>query len=135
MKPKNIERRARYAPRVFSPIGREKNDCAVRALALAAKLSYQDAYDLVQAHGRRRDEPTFHCSRLYDNLFPGRRIEAIGGILDIPTVGQFLKAYPMGRYVCLIKGHAFAVRDGAVYDTLWIALKTHVWYVWDTTED
>lgn len=132
-----VEHRLRYASRVYAPIGRELNDCAVRALALAASLSYQDAHDLLSWHGRQKDGVTRNAHKLYDVLFPECRIEATAGhhpMYDRPTVGQFLKAHPVGRFLCMVKGHAFAVRDGIVYDTVWTALKTRVWFAWDTSE-
>lgn len=32
------------------------------------------------------------------------------------TINQFTKKHPEGRYFCVVRGHAFAIIDGVVYD-------------------
>jgi len=128
----------RYAP--YSPTdgGRqaagfttERNDCLVRAIAIAGQIAYKDAHDLAQWHGRKDKGRTFQSTPLIDSLFPGCRLEALAGLARCQwTLGQFLKQKLTGRFICFKRGHAFAVIDSIVYDLGTMGTKTKLLQIW-----
>jgi hypothetical protein len=113
----------------------ERNDCVVRALACASGISYQDAYDLASWHGRQRNRGTLRAAVLFDALFPGARLFWATAFRRDPlneprptTLGRFIEAHPLGRFLCLKRGHAFAVVDGVVHDSAPIGKGTKLLY-------
>lgn len=96
---------------------RQTNDCAVRALALARNLSYDEAYDALAAAGRK-------CAKGF--AFPKWvNQQAWATKISFPAVkgrarmtpAVFVRQYPQGRYICKVAKHVFVVIDGVVYDT------------------
>jgi hypothetical protein len=122
-------------PASASHLWSERNDCVVRALANATGLTYEDAHDLVKWHGRRNGKATYRTDELLDSLFPGMRIFSIKAFRHDPlmmacptTLGQFIIRHPTGRFVCLKRGHAFAVVNGVVLDRQAIGKATKLTY-------
>lgn len=120
-------------PFIMSDAGRSEsrrakqgNDCAVRAVALACGLPYDQSYDMLAAEGRDCGRG-FHFREYIDSLNDGDH--AINGYrltwIPFPAVrGQrrmnpelFARDYAKGRYICRTAKHVYAVIDGAVYDT------------------
>jgi hypothetical protein len=128
----------RYAPYSISDGGRqaagfttERNDCLVRAIAIAGQISYQDAHDLARWHGRRNKGATHQSTLLIDALFPHCRLDALAGLARCQwTLGQFIKQNLTGRFICFKRGHAFAVIDSIVYDTGVMGTKTKLLTIW-----
>jgi hypothetical protein len=105
------------AGRAASDRPRQKNDCTVRALALARGIPYDEAYDILKAAGRK-------CSRGF--AFPDwLNSQAWAVKMPFPAVkgrrrmnpATFTKAYPTGVFICRVAKHVFAVIDGVVLDT------------------
>ena len=95
----------------------QKNDCTVRALAIARNLPYDDAYDILKEAGRK-------CSRGFD--FVGWMSEQSWATkLAFPAVkgqrrmspAQFCRDYPIGHYILRVSKHVIAVKDGVIFDT------------------
>lgn len=105
------------AGRAASRRPQQKNDCTVRALALARGLAYDDAYDRLKEGGRK-------CSRGF-RFSDWLNRQDWATRISFPAVkGQrrmnpatFVTQYPRGRYVCQVAKHVFVVIDGVVYDT------------------
>ncbi len=112
----------------------ETNDCAVIALAHVAGISYAEAHAMFKLAGRKNREGTtnrvirdaclaqgaikrFHYwskpARICDGDYASwwRR----GSNLS-PTLAKFLQQNPVGRFLVVKPGHAFAILDGVVYD-------------------
>lgn len=98
------------AGRSTSKRKRQHRDCTVRAIASARGLSYDQAFDLLRAYGRRSScrfriqlaldaEPWAEKARVYQE-----------------SVGTFTLRHPEGSWVVCVRGHAFAVIDGVVHD-------------------
>ncbi len=98
-------------------------DCTVRALAIAGAVDYETAYLLMEQAGRK--------PRCVANIGPGLeeyKKEGFGKagwealLWPHPTLAQFTKAHPRGRYIVRVRctpriGHLFAVIDGVQHDT------------------
>lgn len=106
----------------FRDIARpERNDCVPVALAKAADIPYQDAYELAAMAGRK---PRGFCN--INTLMDGLGYELAfygtgrcGGIVKSTTLAVLMTRPEMqtGRFVFHRRGHAFAVVDGVVFDS------------------
>lgn len=99
----------------------EKLDCSVRALAVAADISYDEAHAALKEAGRPDGKRTPHATsrELYRKLGFRCCIIRQGGIACHGlrmTLMQFIAANPRGRFIVHRRGHAFAVLDGVVHD-------------------
>lgn len=115
----------------------ESNDCFVRTVAAALEVGYDDAHAYVaKEYKRKNGEGTFGVfitlAKRMEIL--GREIEQMGEIVQYSTTKRlvtrykcygkiveremtfksFVKKYPEGTYVMLVKNHAFCLRDGVV---------------------
>lgn len=126
---------------------REKNDCAVRALAAAAGVTYTRAYKALAKAGRKKGRCSYMASWIIRGSIPGftfERVlpralvfrEAVGGTATYkqgslrPTLKQFVKQHPEGTYFCIQRGHAFAVRNSVVIDANRPGPRTRVQTAW-----
>jgi hypothetical protein len=98
------------------PLG-ENRDCSVRALAIAAGMTYEAAHQLFKDAGRVDGKTTAHAvsCAVYERLgFPVQRTFYPGG--RCITLAQLINCHPKGRFIVHRKGHAFALIDGVVHD-------------------
>ena len=111
----------------------EKNDCAVKAVAVVANASYEEAYEALRKAGRkpRRATPlpvifaalkSLGCHATYQNNFQHNGVPM--GRCPISRVKSRLmqafgangKQFRNGRYLVLTRNHILAVKDGEVQD-------------------
>ena len=98
----------------------ESNDCAVRATAIASGLPYDKVRDLYAKYGRKPKHgvvvATIRCV-LRDICKDATYISYANYKTRYrPTLNQFIKDRPNGNWIICRLGHAFAVKDGVVYD-------------------
>lgn len=96
---------------------RQKDDCTVRALAIACAMPYDEAYDILAQAGRK-------CSRGFPfaewiNCQPWATKIAFPAVKGQRRMNpsSFVSVYPSGTYICKVAKHVFAVIDGVLYDT------------------
>jgi len=114
----------------------ESNDCVVRAIASAFEMHYDDAHKFVAARwfrGNRKGTSNFAggMRHMVDNkiLINGKSFSNLGGqygsmkydvkvkgqiVKRNMTTGSFIKKYPVGKYLLVVRGHAFSIIDGVV---------------------
>lgn len=94
----------------------ESNDCAVRALAVAACLPYASAHALFAAAGRepRQTVSEAQVHRAIAAAVPGAAFRR--PMRGAVTLARFVAAFPTGHYVVCTSNHALAVVDGVVHD-------------------
>lgn len=113
-------------------VPRETNDCTVRALAAAANISYDQAHATMAKHGRKFGQGTYHDTQVNAYEEHGGELRAIFGttkgakyradkVENVPhvagiTLGKLMEKIPMGRFVCIMTGHAFAIVDRQLAD-------------------
>lgn len=117
--------------RVISGDPTEYNDCTVRALAAIADITYEFAHEIAESLGRHRLKGT-QFSKLAD--YAGMKFESAtkeaysyhseyGRVRSFhanqiyPTLTQWVKDHPKGRYVVRVPQHVFAVIDGVIHDS------------------
>lgn len=102
----------------------EDNDCVVIALTIAAQIDYATAHQLCRKHGRITGKGTYdHTVRkvaielgaVQIDLVNGRNIIGLKDS-DRPNLQQFIIKHPIGRYLLVRRGHAFAIVDSEVRD-------------------
>ena len=114
----------------------ETNDCAVRAISSAFEMHYDEAHQFVKIKFGRKDRKgtAFFVGgmrRMVDDKVKinGKYFEVMGGQFgqmsyDVKvkgqivkrnmTTGTFIKKYPVGKYLVVVRGHAFSIIDGNV---------------------
>jgi hypothetical protein len=114
----------------------ESNDCVVRAIASAFEIHYDESHKLVaKIWFRRNREGTRNFAggmrNMVDNkiLINGKSFSNLGGqygsmkydvkvkgqiVKRNMTTGTFIKKYPVGKYLVVVRGHAFSIIDGKV---------------------
>lgn len=109
------------AGRSTSKRPKAKNDCTVRAIALAANLPYDVAYDLISAAGRksgaRIDFRTFLKANPVINgfRFVWESYPAVKGQRRMNPV-RFSREKNDGIYICKTGHHVYVAKYGVVYD-------------------
>lgn len=101
---------------------KERNDCVVRSYATVTGLPYTDAYRILQLWGRLENKGVhvrpFIRSEL--NFFPFTIHD------ERTTIRKFLLSNYRGKFIVVVRRHAFAVIDGVIYDILIPPEKTKV---------
>jgi hypothetical protein len=114
----------------------ESNDCVVRAIASAFEIHYDESHKLVaKIWFRRNREGTRNFAggmrNMVDNkiLINGKSFSNLGGqygsmkydvkvkgqiVKRNMTTGTFIKKNPVGKYLVVVRGHAFSIIDGKV---------------------
>ncbi|MCA9072528.1 MAG: hypothetical protein KDA84_26570 [Planctomycetaceae bacterium] len=93
----------------------EHNDCAVKAVAVAAGVSYQLAHDTLKANGRKdrkRTKPYMTFVALSDLGFTCHQIQVKAK--TVRTIEKELN--PNLVYLIKTRGHVLAYRDGRIQD-------------------
>lgn len=102
-----------------NPAGRSVGDCAIRAIAKALDLSWDDAYDLVTEAGKKMaDMPSsdsvwgavLRMNGFFREILPNT-------CPDCYTARDFCWDNPVGTYVLGFGGHVATVKDGILFDS------------------
>lgn len=114
-----------------NPTGRFVGDCAVRAVAKALNMSWEDAYDLIAnagyAMGDMPSSDSVWGAVLRQHGFYRKAIP--NQCPACYTVDEFAKDNPDGTFVLGFGGHVATVIDGNLYDS-WDSSKEIPIYVW-----
>lgn len=100
-----------------NPLGRDVNDCSVRAISLAEEISWDDAY-IKLSEFARQEAITFseiefldkYLSEHYEHFCQERQ----NGLY---LVKDFLNLKLKGRWIITMAGHMTCAIDGICYDT------------------
>ena len=114
-----------------NPVGRRVGDCAIRAIAKALGISWEDAYAKVATNGYRMgDMPSSDSvwgAVLRENGFYRKAIP--NTCPDCYTANDFTIDHPDGVYVLGFGGHVATVVDGDIYDS-WDSSNEIPQYYW-----
>ena len=100
---------------------KERNDCAVRALALVTGISYKDAHSKFKSLGRKNGRGTRNTD--IDKVMAELNFVHDKGPR---TVSRLLQKYPKGNVYVVVRRHAFAVIDGTIHDTFVTGAKSRI---------
>ena len=118
-----------YIPAEFGI--KDKNDCAIRALANVSTMTYPEAHARMTQLGRRKNRGTpwealhtaYTEAGAKDVAYFGSKMVKFSTKHNVKhfkqgfTLKTFVSKRPKGRHIVLIRGHALAVCNGAVIDT------------------
>ena len=114
-----------------NPVGRRVGDCAVRAVAKALDVDWEEAYSMICLNGfSMGDMPSSDAvwgAVLRQHGFMKRIIP--NTCPECYTAGDFARDNPRGTYVLGFGGHVTTVVDGDIYDS-WDSSKEIPTYVW-----
>jgi len=132
----------------------ENNDCVVRAIASATDMDYDSAHEFVKETFKRKNgKGTFgfiqgmNLMSKNDKQINGKDIQIISeeyntmlyfvvvkGVkkLRTTTTSSFVKKYPIGSYIVIVKGHAFTIKDGVIIGNIddGKKMKKHIQAAW-----
>jgi hypothetical protein len=113
----------------------EKNDCTVRALAIATGTSYLKAYMLLCQAGRKHNRGFViekllkkNCSYLGHCFFKLPFRKPI-------TIQKFITKHPTGTFYIKIRGHVFVIKEGTVYDMIEPKPMQRITDAWEVTSN
>ena len=112
-------------------IEHESNDCTVRASTIASGLPYKRVHKIYASVGRENGKGVV----MYQVVKALKKItkkDLIGYnytyCRNYPTLSYFLKhTGKEGSWVVIKKNHAFAVKDGTVYDVMPMRGNVRIW--------
>lgn len=113
----------------------ERNDCTVRAMAIATETSYAKAYMKLAAAGRKRNKGFHVCKILKSNSIHFNHTFKRLRFRKAITLKKFLKNYSKGTYYVQKRGHVFVIRDGAVLDTFKPGAYTMIVKAWEVIKN
>jgi len=97
----------------------ERQDCAVKAVAIVTGSDYKTAWDMLDLAGREARRGTYIHTTM-------RALDSMGykHVSSLPrqpngsqyTLKTICKAYPKGKYLVSVRGHIAAMIDGVVID-------------------
>jgi len=127
--------------------GNNRKDCAVRALANAADIPYQEALECLNKHGRKDDKGTmpwtmidaykeygFECKMVFGKTrnanYLGFTHPEFPRNTNNMTLGNLMqRLHKHKEYIVCISGHALAVVGGNIVDTFDNRAQKQVWCV------
>lgn len=114
-----------------NPAGRTVGDCAVRAVAKALNITWEDAYRLIATNGyKMADMPSSDSVWGAVLRMHGFYRESIPNTCpDCYTAEDFCIDNPVGVYVLGFGGHVATVVDGILYDS-WDSSQEIPQYFW-----
>lgn len=98
-----------------NPLGRNVNDCTVRAISLATEKSWDETYQILADYSRLQGITFSEVEFIND--FLADRYERFCSKQKTKTVKDFLKLNLTGRWLITMRGHITCVIDGVLYDT------------------
>lgn len=114
-----------------NPAGRFVGDCAVRAIAAALDVDWEDAYEMLARAGY------WMCDMPSSDSVIGAVLRGAGynryavdnSCPDCYTVEEFCHANPQGTFVLFTGGHVVTAIDGCLYDS-WDSSREIPIYYW-----
>lgn len=119
-----------------NPAGRTVGDCAIRAIAKALDIDWEDAYAKVVVNGfRMGDMPSSDAVWGSVLRMNGFYREALPDTCpDCYTAEEFCEDHPEGVFVLGFGGHVATVVDGNLFDS-WNSLREIPQYYWYRKEE
>lgn len=102
----------------------DRNNCVPKALTALTGEPYKGVDDYLKARGRKKGKGTprrasvaFLQERGFEQLAPPTLLRRYhGGKFRSMKVASFAKAFPKGKFIVYVRGHAVAVIDGRILD-------------------
>lgn len=102
-----------------NPISNRVEDCAIRAVAVALDIPWDDAFDLI-AHNAKAMGAVMHQNVVFGSVLRQhgfKRYIIPNTCPDCYTIRDFAADHPQGTYVAGTGSHVVAIKDGNYIDT------------------
>ena len=102
-----------------NPVANRTDDCAVRAIAAALNVSWDEAFDMISDRAKAMGE-MMHKNAAWGSVLRSHgfnRAIIPNTCPDCYTAHDFCVDHPLGVYVLGFDGHVATVIDGQVWDT------------------
>lgn len=110
---KYVDRYVFYNP---NPVSKDVGDCVIRALSVVTGKDWLTLFDELTEVCRRVfsliDNQDVFSLYLREHAYACCEYEG-----RMPTLYEFAKAHPKGKYFVIVPEHAVGVKDGKYYDT------------------
>jgi hypothetical protein len=114
-----------------NPAGRNVGDCAVRAIAAALDVDWEDAYEMLTRAGYWMcDMPS--SDAVWGSVLRGAgfyRYAIDNTCPDCYTAADFCKDNPHGTFILGFGGHVATIRDGCLMDS-WDSSRSIPTFYW-----
>lgn len=115
-----------------NPLARNVGDCAVRAVAAALGVSWEEAYEMIAEAGYRMADvmPSNDVWGSVLRRFGFNRMEIPHDCPDCYTASDFARENPVGTFVAVFRGHVATIHNGKILDTYDSGDKVirYIWY-------
>lgn len=116
-----------------NPVANRVEDCAIRAVAVALDISWDDAFDLI-AHSAKAMGAVMHQNAAFGAVL--RQHGFVRKIIpntcpDCYTIKDFCRDHPHGVYVVGTDSHVVAVINGGKYVDTWDSGDEIPIYYWE----
>lgn len=114
----------------------DKGDCVIRAFAMAADITWLEAFDLLVENARKTyNVPNYKTNfgKVFENFgFERKSVKVVAGKKRM-TVEDFCKKHKKGHFILEVAHHVTAVVDGVCYDQ-WNPANKCVYVYWELTK-
>lgn len=97
----------------------DKGDCVIRAFAMAADITWLEAFDLLVGNARKTynvlNDKTNYEKVFKDFGFERKSVKVVAGMKRM-TLEDFCKKHKKGHFIVSVANHLTAVVDGVCYD-------------------
>lgn len=118
-----------------NPKGKRVGDCAIRAVAIAEDLTWDEAYDLLSRYGRElKNLP--NANEVWGAFLKDRgytRHVIPDTCPECYTIGEFAEDHPEGLFVVATGSHVVTIIDGCVMDA-WDSRREVPTFYWEARE-
>lgn len=96
----------------------ENNDCTVKALAIAAEISYSKAHAILKNRGRKNRQGFKTEIVIEELLGMGKAVKEVTQLIvgSIKTVRAFQERGFKDKYLIRVEGHVLCSKDGQIHD-------------------
>ena len=120
-----------------NPVANRTEDCAIRAVAVALDISWDDAFDLI-AHAAKAMGAVMHQNAAFGAVLRQhgfRRYIIPNHCPDCYSIEDFCKDHPVGKFVVGTDSHVVAVINGDYIDTFNSGAEIAIYYWEDMREN
>lgn len=105
---------------------KERRDCVIRALSLAANLDYAKVHTAFKNVGRKNGHGIL-VQKVLQKVCKELNIH-ISQVKRSGTAAKLIEDYPQGNLFCLKRGHTFAIINGIPHNLM--NIKSHIKGAW-----
>ena len=114
----------------LTPNTDDRNSCTVNALSTATNMPWYEAQALLTKYGRQRNKGMawYPLLKAYNETLKTEYV--MFWSWEKPTLAQFARNNPKGKFIVRVSGHVLVVEDGVQHDTFLNGARRRVLGYW-----